>query len=35
MEIFKKEDIVTRGTGKNIDFNVYRQNQLGGEGSKG
>lgn len=35
MEIFKKEDVVTRGTGKNIDFNVYRQNQLGGEGSKG
>lgn len=34
MEIFKKEDVVTRGTGKNIDFNVYRQNQLGGEGSK-
>ena len=35
MEILKKEDVVTRGTGKNIDFNVYRQNQLGGEGSKG
>ena len=35
MEIFKKEDVVTRGTGKNIDFNVYRQNQLGEEGSKG
>lgn len=27
-KVFKEEGIETRGTGKNIDFNVYRQKQL-------
>ena len=26
-KVLKKEDIITRGTGKNVDFNVYRQQQ--------
>lgn len=33
-KVFKREDIVVRGTGKNIDFNVYRQNQINKEREK-
>lgn len=33
-KVFKREDIVTRGTGKNIDFNIYRQNQIDKERKK-
>ena len=28
-KVFKEEGIEVRGTGKNVDFNVYRQKQLG------
>lgn len=26
-KVLKKEDVITRGTGKNIDFDIYRQQQ--------
>ena len=32
-KVFKEEGIETRGTGRNIDFNIYRQRQIEKEGN--
>ena len=34
IKVFKKEDVVVRGTGKTIDFDEYRKNQLENESEK-